>query len=247
MLSIHSCTAAYKAAVVFSGLSLNVKPSETAAIIGPSGCGKTTLLSIAAGLKAPEQGSVMLDDMEVASGDPRIGLILQNYGLFPWLSVNENVALGLKIAGVPKAQRKEMVERHLLSVGLSDYGHKYPKELSGGERQRVAIARTLIREPALLLMDEPFSALDAITRENLQELLISLLESRNIITVLVTHSIEEAVFVGTSVYIMSRMIPQALEKVLEKPAIRDRFYRENPLYFSQVSDVRKKFNSLCGI
>ncbi len=246
MLSIRSCTAAYKAAVVFSKLSLNVYPSETAVIIGPSGCGKTTLLFLAAGLKEPLAGTVTIDDTVVRSGDPRIGVILQNYGLFPWLSVSENVALGLKIAGVAKAERREMVEHQLENVGLSGSGEKYPKELSGGERQRVAIARTLIREPALLLMDEPFSALDAITRENLQELLIGLLSERNIITLLVTHSIEEAVFVGTSVYIMSRTASGSLVKVLDNPEKRDRFYRENPLYFSQIGDVRKKFDSLCS-
>lgn len=202
MLTASGLTAAYSGQPVFEDLAFSVEPGDTLVVLGASGCGKTTLLMLLAGLKSPSTGSVSLDGAGIEPGSRRTGLILQNYGLFPWYSAEKNVDIGLAIRDVSKRRRREICRSALERVGLGEKARCFPRELSGGEQQRVALARTLALQPRLLLMDEPFSALDALSRERLQDLLLDLLAVDDFITVLVTHSIEEAVYLGTGVLVM---------------------------------------------
>lgn len=209
MLAVADCVADYGREAVLGGITFDVRPGEVTAVIGPSGCGKSTLLAVLAGLKAPERGTVLLDGSPPSAGDGRIGLILQSYGLFPWMTAARNVRIAIELRRPPLGALTAVAvnaaaQRALEQVGLAALADRYPRELSGGQQQRVAIARTLAREPELLLMDEPFSSLDALSREELQDLALSLLQSRRTATVLVTHSIEEAVYMSGTVLLMSR-------------------------------------------
>lgn len=199
MVEIDSLSASFGEKKVFQNISFSLSRGNTLSVVGPSGCGKTTLLHILAGLHPPHTGSVLFDGNPIPEGDPRVGLILQTYGLFPWMTVRENVELGLRIRGISKDDRRRESKKWLKHIRLPDVEDRYPTTLSGGQKQRVALARTLISEPSLLLMDEPFSSLDSITREDLQDFLRELLGEISIITIFVTHSIEEAVLVGSRV------------------------------------------------
>ncbi|MFA6807389.1 MAG: ABC transporter ATP-binding protein, partial [Eubacteriales bacterium] len=178
---------------VLKGVNLTLPQGNIGVIIGPSGCGKSTLLSVIAGLNPKYTGKVLINDKQPSSTN-KIALILQEYGLLPWKTVWDNVRLGLQIKGIPKNETTLKIENILDKLGLLPFKKRFPAQLSGGQRQRVAIARSLILEPELLLMDEPFSSLDALTREELQELLIQLWKETNLTILLITHNIEEAVF-----------------------------------------------------
>jgi len=188
---------------VLRGISFEIEKNGSLAIIGPSGCGKSTLLSAISGLKKPEGGVTLIDGIMVDKPREKTALILQHYGLLPWKTVYENSVLGLKIRGVRASERRRRVEMILNELEILDYASHYPKQLSGGQKQRVAIARALAVAPDLLLMDEPFSSLDALTRENLQNLILEIWNRRHLTVILVTHSIEEAVFLGKVVMVMS--------------------------------------------
>jgi NitT/TauT family transport system ATP-binding protein len=237
MLSISDCTAGYDSGTVLESVSLSVQPGRTGCIIGPSGCGKTTLLMLAAGLKEPSSGSVLLDDAPVRAGDRRVGLILQQYGLFPWLSVRENVALGLRLRRFPAEELLEITARELGRVGLLDLSDRYPLRLSGGQQQRVAIARCMALAPRLLLMDEPFSALDALSRETLQDLLLKSLAECEVAALMVTHSIEEAVFLGSRIWVLAGM-PGRIRACFENKAQGSEGYRHTPGYFRLCTALR---------
>ena len=241
MLALSECTARYGSTSVFAGLTLEVRPPEVVAIVGPSGCGKTTLLSVMAGLMAPASGNVLLDGSALRPGDPRIGLILQQYGLFPWLTVEQNVELGLRLRAVASAERGTRAAAAVARTGLTGLERRYPSQLSGGQQQRVAIARTLALEPELLLMDEPFSSLDAFAREELQDLTLDLLASRPMMTVLVTHSIEEAVYLSHTVLLMSR---GPASRIIGRIDHGGRYERKAEGYFEACRCVR---NAMEGI
>ena len=168
MLELDDCTARYGSFTVFASVSLIVRDTEVVAVVGPSGCGKTTLLHVAAALRPPEEGSVLLAGRHLIRGDRRIGFVQQHYGLFPWFTAFANVELGLKLRSVTREERRRRAEAALSEVGLAARADHFPGELSGGEQQRVALARTNALEPEVLLLDEPFSSLDAFTREALQ-------------------------------------------------------------------------------
>jgi len=238
MLSISDCSAAYDAGPVLESVSLSVQPGRTGCIIGPSGCGKTTLLMIAAGLKEPASGSVLLDEAPVRAGDRRVGLILQQYGLFPWLSARENVALGLRLRRSPKGEVDERTGRELQRVGLLDFADRYPLRLSGGQQQRVAIARCMALEPRLLLMDEPFSALDALSRESLQDLLLQSLAEREVAVLMVTHSIEEAVFLGSRIWVLAGL-PGRISACFENAGQGRAGFRQEPAFFQMCTELRR--------
>ncbi len=238
MLSLSRCAARYGSTVVFADLSLEVRPPEVVAVVGPSGCGKTTLLSVMAGLKEPDSGSLLLDGSALRPGDPRIGLVLQQYGLFPWLTVEQNVELGLRLRAIASAERRERAASVLAQTGLAGLEQRYPAQLSGGQQQRVAIARTLALEPELLLMDEPFSSLDAFAREELQDLTLALLASRPMMTVLVTHSIEEAVYLSHTVLLMSRGPASRIAGRIGHGRPGSRYERKAEGYFQACSAVR---------
>jgi NitT/TauT family transport system ATP-binding protein len=203
MLELKECTHIYPSRVVFRNISLKAPRGKIIAILGPSGCGKSSLIGLIAGIiGGNSSGTVRLDGSPISSGDFRIGLIPQHYGLLPWFSVRRNVETGLLLRGEPRGSRREKAEAALEDLGLKKHLDRYPGDLSGGEQQRVALARALVTAPELLLLDEPFSSLDAITRENLQDTLRSLSRG-DIITVLVTHSIEEAAYLADETLVMS--------------------------------------------
>lgn len=201
MLKIQNLSFSYGKEKVLDQIDLDIFRHTTTAIIGPSGCGKTTLLYIMAGLLAFEKGE-MVWSIEHQSRAPRKGIILQNYGLFPWKTVENNIKLGLIAQRHGKVMAQESVEEIMERLNIKDLRHKYPHQISGGQRQRAAIGRTLVLKPELLLMDEASSALDALTKEAIQDLVLGIFSEKNMSMVFVTHSIEEAVFLGQNIIIM---------------------------------------------
>lgn len=191
--------------VALQGVNCRFEPGQVTALIGPSGCGKSTLLQIARGFLNPTRGQSRF----VESGDgrptrrPAMATVWQSFNLFPWLTVIENVAFGLDLAGVPRAEREARARRAIAAVDLGGFETRYPRQLSGGMRQRVGLARALVMEPEVLLLDEPFGALDAQTRLVLQEQLAKLVEQSGTTAILVTHSIEEAILLADTIFVMT--------------------------------------------
>jgi ABC-type nitrate/sulfonate/bicarbonate transport system ATPase subunit len=182
---------------------MKVPENDFITLLGPSGCGKSTLLRIVAGLDRPTTGRVVLDGREVRKPGPERGMVFQSYTLFPWLTVAQNIAYGLAERGVPQARRREIVGHYLGRMGLKGFADHWPKQLSGGMQQRVAIARALANDPAILLLDEPFGALDNQTRALMQELLLGIWERDRKTVLFVTHDIEEAIFLASRVLVMT--------------------------------------------
>ena len=195
-------------------VSLNIKTNKITAFIGPSGCGKSTLLNIIAGLLEPTSGSVYVDGKEVHGPGPERGVVFQQYALFPWLTVLKNVQFGLKLKGMGEAESREIAMKYLKMVDLEQFADSYPKELSGGMKQRVAIARAYAVDPSVLLMDEPFGALDAQTRTQLQSELIKTWQEQKKTCFFITHDVEEAVILATKVIIMSAR-PGRIKKIVD--------------------------------
>ena len=228
--------------LVLKDVSFSVPRAGSLAIVGPSGCGKTTLLYMLSGLLSPSSGAVLVNDREAAKAPGRTGFILQDFGLLPWRTVWENICLGMKIQGVDKATRTAKAERILGELGLLSHRDRFPGGLSGGEKQRVAIGRALAVEPELLLMDEPFSALDAPTRETLQNTLAGIWIREGLTMILVTHSIEEAVFLGRSIMVMSGR-PGSIKAILENKHAGDAGFRNEEAFYGAVKQVRKLLES----
>lgn len=201
----------------------DVMAGEFVTILGPSGCGKSTILNIIAGLVEPSSGSVLLDGLAIEGPGPDRGMVFQAYTLFPWLTVRENVEFGLKIKGMPASERERIVNRYLEVVGLSGFADAHPRSLSGGMKQRVAIARALANDPEILLMDEPFGALDAQTRTVMQELLLKVWEETEKTILFVTHDIDEAIFMADRVYVMTAR-PGSLKAMITVDLPRPRTY-----------------------
>jgi NitT/TauT family transport system ATP-binding protein len=184
-------------------IDLEIAEGELVCVLGPSGCGKSTLLNAIAGFSAPTSGEILARGQPVTGPGPERAMVFQEYALFPWMTVAENVAFGLEIKGLPRPSIAARVEELLTLFGLGDFGKRFPKDLSGGMRQRVAIARVLALDPPILLMDEPFGALDALTRRNLQDELLRLWSGFKKTIVFVTHSIEEAIYLADRVVVMT--------------------------------------------
>jgi ABC-type nitrate/sulfonate/bicarbonate transport system ATPase subunit len=184
-------------------VSLDITDNAFVTILGPSGCGKSTLLRLVAGLDHPTTGRLMLDGRPVTAPGPDRGMVFQSYTLFPWLTVADNIAFGLREQGVARERRDQVVREWLGRIGLAGFGHHYPKQLSGGMQQRTAIARALANDPAILLLDEPFGALDNQTRALMQELLLGIWERERKTVLFVTHDIEEAIFLASRVVVMT--------------------------------------------
>ncbi|MBI1964289.1 MAG: ABC transporter ATP-binding protein [Candidatus Rokubacteria bacterium] len=228
-------------APALTGIDLDVAEHEFLCLLGPSGCGKSTLLNIVAGFLRPSAGEVLVDGRPVTGPGADRGVVFQEYVLFPWLTVAGNVEFGPRLASVPAAERRQTVARYLDLVGLGAHAGKFPLQLSGGMKQRVAIARALANSPAIILMDEPFGALDAQTREILQDELsrIQRLEHKTIL--FVTHSIREAVYLADRVVVMTSApgrIKQVFEIALVGP--RDRFTPEFTRYESEITRLVKE-------
>ncbi len=183
--------------------NLTVEDNDFITILGPSGCGKSTLLRIVAGLDRPTTGRVKLDGQEVSQPGPDRGMVFQSYTLFPWLTVRENIAFGLREKGVAAAEQADIVARFIGQVGLKGFENHYPKQLSGGMQQRTALARALANDPKILLLDEPFGALDNQTRALMQELLLGIWEADRKTVLFVTHDIDEAIFMANRVLVMT--------------------------------------------
>ncbi len=189
--------------VALNGVSLDIHDNEFICVIGPSGCGKSTLLNIIAGLHGATSGKVYVDGNEVDGPGPERGVVFQQYALFPWLTVSKNVEFGLKLKGIKGKEATEVANKYLKMVDLQDFANSYPKELSGGMKQRVAIARAYAVDPQVLLMDEPFGALDAQTRTQLQSELLKTWENDKKTCFFITHDVDEAIILATRVVIMS--------------------------------------------
>jgi NitT/TauT family transport system ATP-binding protein len=189
---------------VLENINFQIFPREFVCLVGSSGCGKSTLLNIIAGLIPPSSGQVLVD-RQLVTGRPGSdrGMVFQGYTLYPWLTVAQNVAFGLQFQKMPKAEQRDRVRYFLEVVGLWRFASSYPKQLSGGMKQRVAIARALANEPAVLLMDEPFGALDAQTKEQMQQFLLELWEKTHVTVLMITHDVEEAIYLSQRVYVMS--------------------------------------------
>lgn len=231
-----------EAVAALGPIDLKVYRDEIVAVLGPSGCGKSTLLSIASGLAYPTDGRALYLEKEIRDTDPKRGLLFQDYALFPWMTVQENVGFGPRVLGVQKEVAKDRIEQLIRLVNLSGFEAKYPHELSGGMRQRCALARMLANEPEVLLLDEPFSALDAQTKIVLQEELLRIVGDStgtpNRTVMMVTHSIDEAVFLADRIIVMSRRPGRIREDVIVpfgRPRTRE--IQKTPAYAELVDGV----------
>ncbi|WP_400996556.1 ABC transporter ATP-binding protein [Agromyces sp. GXQ0307] len=184
-------------------VSIDIADNEFVTVVGPSGCGKSTLMNVLAGLETPTSGEALVDGRSVSGPGPERGVIFQQYALFPWLSVRKNVEFGLKVNGVPRSERRERAEHFIEMVGLQQFADALPKMLSGGMKQRCAIARAYAVNPSILLMDEPFGALDALTRVKLQEQLLDTWSREKRTVMFITHDVDEAVFLANRVVVMA--------------------------------------------
>jgi ABC-type nitrate/sulfonate/bicarbonate transport system ATPase subunit len=258
MIEVRDLTFAYSAGhAVFDRFSWRVKAGEAWAVIGPSGCGKTTLLYLLAGLRLPTEGRsaqrpypICIAGEPLMRPRPATGLILQDYGLLPWATVRENAALGLRLRKFygPDGRHApadqvvgliaERVSFWLERLGIVSIADKYPGQISGGQRQRTAIARTLVLRPDLLLMDEPFASLDAPTREDLQNLAVELQREQKLTTVIVTHNIEDAAFLGEHILVLAHP-PHHEPIVVENPAAGTTSYRTQPTFLDKCNELRR--------
>jgi ABC-type nitrate/sulfonate/bicarbonate transport system ATPase subunit len=253
MIRLEGVTFAYSGQPpVFEGFHWHVAPGEAWAVIGPSGCGKSTLLYLIAGLRQPMEGHIIVASQPVTRPRANIGLVLQDYGLLPWATVWDNAALGMRIGrfygngpwrgGGPRPYPPpdlpaEQVDFWLRRLGIEALRDKYPGQISGGQRQRTAIARTLVLKPDVLLLDEPFSSLDALTREDLQRLIVELRAEVGVTTVLVTHSIEEAVFLGERILVLGRP-PIRTALTVENPDAGQVAYRDTVTFHEKCAVLR---------
>lgn len=204
-----------------SGISLTLGEKEFVSVLGPSGCGKTTLLRIIAGLDSATSGTIELDGEIIDSPSSRMAMIFQEYSLYPWRTVRDNVTFGLEVEGMKRPQAREVALTYLHLVGLDEFADRYPYELSGGMRQRVAVARALAIEPQILLMDEPFGALDAQTRNMLQKELLEIWEKTRKTILFVTHSVDEAVYLSDRIVVLTTR-PGRIRDIIESPLPRPR-------------------------
>lgn len=253
MIEIEGLTFAYTGQPpLFRDFSWSAAAGEAWAVIGSSGCGKSTLLYLVAGLRQPQAGRLLVAGQPAPRPRASTSLVLQDYGLLPWATVWENVALVMRLgrfyrgkagpAAAPRPYprpdiRPDQVDHWLERLGIADLRDKYPNQISGGQRQRAAIARSLLQGPDLLLMDEPFSSLDALTREDLQQLTAALRQETGLTTVVVTHIIEEAVFLGQRILVLGRA-PNTAARVIENPEAGTTAYRGQPAYWQRVSELR---------
>ena len=227
---------------VVEDVTYDINEGDFIAVIGPSGCGKTTMLSMLAGFQKPTTGKVLFDGSAVNRPGPERGVIFQEYGVFPWLTVKENIAFGLQLKAnhVALSERNQICEHYLALMGLTDFANSYPKHLSGGMRQRLAIARAYAVKPRFLLMDEPFGALDAQTRANMQNLLLSVLATEGKTVMLITHSVEEAIYLASRIVVVTAR-PARIKQIIDVPFAypRDEALQERAEFVELRSHIRQ--------
>lgn len=220
-------------------LDFSVREGEFITIVGPSGCGKSTLLDLISGLSLPSHGRILMDGQKITGPGLDRGIVFQQYALFPWKTARGNIEFGLEAKGVPKHERREQAEYFLALVGLSPFANRYPHELSGGMKQRVAIARSLAFNPDVLLMDEPFAALDAQTRESLQSELLRIWQKTKKTIIFITHGIDEAVYLGERVVVLTPG-PGTVKKIVDIPLksrLEDADIRSHPDFVKARHEV----------
>ena len=224
--------------IALNGVSLDIKENEFICVVGPSGCGKSTLLNIIAGLLEPTSGAVYLDGEKIEGTGVERGVVFQGYALFPWRTVLKNVMFGLEMKRVPKAQAEEIAKKYIKAVGLEGFEHAYPKELSGGMRQRVAIARAYAADPEVLLLDEPFGALDAQTRVQLQSELLNTWEHEKKTCFFITHDVDEAIILAQRVIIMSAR-PGRIKRIvdIDIPYPRTQATKTDPRFLELKTEI----------
>ncbi|EPR8402067.1 TPA: taurine ABC transporter ATP-binding subunit [Klebsiella variicola] len=255
MLQISHLSADYGGKPALADINLTLESGELLVVLGPSGCGKTTLLNLIAGFVPYQYGSITLEGQRVTGPGAERGVVFQNEGLLPWRNVQDNVALGLQLAGVDKAQRRQAAAQMLKKVGLEGAEKRFIWQLSGGQRQRVGIARALAANPQLLLLDEPFGALDAFTREQMQTLLLKLWHETGKQVLLITHDIEEAIFMATELVLLSPGPGRVVERLRLDFSRRfvagescrsiksdPRFIEQREYILSRVFDQREAFS-----
>ena len=216
--------------VVLQDINMAIEQGEFICAVGASGSGKSTLLRQIAGLDAPTTGEVKIDGTRVTGPGPDRGMVFQHYTLYPWMNVQKNTEFGLKLQGVPKQERREKASYYLNVVGLSNFSNALPKELSGGMKQRVAIARVLASEPKVMLMDEPFGALDIHTKESMQQFMLELWESTNITIFMITHDVEEAVFLSNRIYALGARPGTVRKEISIKLPERTQTVKRNSIF-----------------
>jgi NitT/TauT family transport system ATP-binding protein len=227
---------------VVENVSYGIDDGDFIAVIGPSGCGKTTMMSMLAGFQKPTTGRVLFDGAPVRGPGPERGVIFQEYGVFPWLTVKQNIAFGLTLKAnhVPVSEREAICGHYLELMGLADFANSYPKHLSGGMRQRLAIARAYAVKPQFLLMDEPFGALDAQTRANMQNLLLRVLATEGKTVMLITHSVEEAIYLASRIVVVTAR-PARIKEIIDVPFAypRDESIQERKEFGELRSHIRE--------
>ncbi|MFZ0613436.1 MAG: ABC transporter ATP-binding protein [Desulfobacterales bacterium] len=236
----YPATAPEDTVQVFDQIDCRVEQGEFLTIVGPSGCGKTTLLRMIAGLEEISAGEIRLNGEHLNGCNEKVGLVFQEYALFPWRKLRQNIEVGLEIKGVPARERRAEAMKYIAAFGLEGFENKYPKELSGGMKQRVAIARTLITNPQIVLMDEPFGSLDSQTRNTMQNFLLKIWAERKDTILFVTHNVDEAVYLSDRIAVLSprpAKILKVFDVTLERP--RERTSRE-------VNRIRRDILELLG-
>lgn len=241
MIDIRDLSVRYgspdNAVLALEQININIGQGEIFTFIGPSGCGKSTFLYVLSGIIRDYEGTILINGRPVDPRQQRIGLILQNYGLLPWKNVRQNIVLGVKIKGQPREE--EYFDYILKQLGIDQLLDRYPKELSGGQQQRVAIARAFLLKPDILLMDEPFSALDAISREEMQGLFLKIWQDHHVTTVFITHSVDEALYLGSKIVVFSSS-PGRILGVYENPC----FQRDNLRYRDEYYQMSRQLRNL---
>ena len=242
MIRIKNLSVAYEGRnssnMALQDITLELAAGETCAIIGPSGCGKSTLLKVLAGIIKKFEGTVEINGQAVRPQKQKIGFIPQNYGLLPWKTIYENIRLGVKIKNKQASDNRQNQAAMVQLLGLDGLEHRYPGELSGGQQQRVGLARGFLLQPDLLLMDEPFSALDAMTREEIQNVFLQVWRKHSVSTILVTHHVEEAVYLGRKIVILSAT-PGRVSKIIDNPLFGIEGVRNQQDFFRLSIELRK--------
>lgn len=224
--------------IALQDINMHVETGEFVCVVGASGSGKSTLLRLIAGLDFPNEGEITVDKAIVTGPGADRGMVFQKYTLYPWMSVQKNVEFGLKLLGISAKQRKEEASYYLHIVGLSDFAKSYPKELSGGMKQRVAIARALATNPKILLMDEPFGALDIQTKENMQQFLLEIWHKTGCTIFMITHDVQEAVFLSQRIYVLSARPGTVKEEItINLPSDRDYSIKRKPEFHQQADKI----------
>ncbi len=238
MISIQAVSKNYGDFQALQHIDLEIEKGEFVVLLGASGCGKSTLLNLVAGFDQSTSGRIVVNGREVNKVDPHCGMVFQQYALFPWLTVLDNVAFGLKMKGVGKAERHRVAHKYIEMVGLNGFEDKYPNALSGGMRQRVSIARVLANDPDVILLDEPFAALDAMTRQVLQDELLQIYAKSRKTIIFITHSIDEALLLSTRMLIMSARPGRVVTDIAnDLPMPRDAKVQLSPRYNELKSQI----------